>query len=74
MRNRENIGGTGKLIERIREILSAVALIAALIYKTVFQERQSDVVFDVGGKAVIIVTLLLFLVICFIQNKKIDKG
>jgi hypothetical protein len=70
----ENIEETEKPNENIREILGAIVLFTALIIKTVFHKQDYDTVFDAGGKAAIIVLMLLFLVIYYIQIKRNDKG
>jgi H+/gluconate symporter-like permease len=72
--NRENIEETEKPNEKIREILGAIVLFAVLIFKTVFHKQDYDTVFDVGGKVAIIVLILLFCAIYYIQIKKNDNG
>jgi len=57
----------------IREFLGAVLLFTALIIKTVFHKQDYDTVFDAGGKAVIIVLMLVFFVIYYVQLRKADK-
>ncbi len=72
--DRENIEETEKPNKTIREILGAIVLFVALIFKTVFCQQDYDTVFNAGGKATIIVLMLLFFVIYYIQIKKNDKG
>ena len=60
--------------EKIWEILSGILLFAVLIFKTVFHKQDSDIVFDAGGKIVIVMLLFLFFVIYYIQIKKTGKG
>ncbi len=71
--DRGNFGETEKPNEKIREILGAIVLFAALIFKTVYHKQDYDTVFDAGGKAVIIVLMLIFFVIYCIQIKNNDK-
>lgn len=68
----EKIKDTEKPNRKIREILGAIVLSAALIFDTVFHEQDSDTVFDAGGKAAIIVLMLTFFVIYYIQIEKND--
>ena len=71
--DREKMNATEKSKENIRENLGAIVLFIALIIKTIFHEQDYDTVFDAGGKAVIIVLMLLFFGIYYIQMKKNEK-
>jgi hypothetical protein len=58
---------------RVREVLGTVLLVAVLVKRIVFHEADSDIVFDAGGKAVVIILILIFIMISYIQSNKIDQ-
>jgi len=71
--DRGNIDETENPNKKIREILGAIVLFSALIFKTVYHKQDYDTVFDSGGKLVIIVLMILFFVIYYIQVKNNDR-
>lgn len=71
--NHENIDESKNPHGKIREISVAIILFSTLIIKTVFHKQDYDTVFDAGGKTVVIMLLILFFAIYYVQIKKNDK-
>lgn len=71
--DREEAKVSQKMNYRVREILGTILLVAALVNRIVFHKADSDIVFDAGGKTIVIILILIFVLISYVQSNKIDQ-
>ena len=59
--------------EMLREILGIILVAASFIFKAVYETTSYDVKIGAGGKAAVVVLIILFILILYIQSNKLGK-